>query len=460
MEQAQSQEGRDSGEDSTPPATPNRHESSVSPSVAPATFGQHTQNRHVQNAAAAGGLSRGKDKFRARYLSTLGIWTKDRAKAFSDRSSEEAVGRSRHGSSAHRAAAAAAGGPPAAAAADTGGRPPQPPPPLLPEETLQEPSLEALLLRGKPSTPPIPIARKQLPPPQPHDGRESGTEAETESLASSVETECSADGGGGSGGAAGGALPPRRPPPRRDVRRNYLSKVGIEASSPLPSRPSGAALPLLELDVREERLKDRQDQDLTFDDLVKVLGGLMGVGGGARDQAPRPGQPCEPCRRAHAAASVARTPPPPPCAHKRVRFSETVATVYIPVHRDYSNRVRASYWASAAEIREMVYRNMLEFDAEGYEWRNVAEEEDMYYSEETGEFIHPVFFDPGAQGGTGEPQEELMDASHALCGHGRPLWVQTRLQRRRDAVAGGSTACGTSTMDVTAGAAARGDVRL
>lgn len=35
--------------------------------------------------------------------------------------------------------------------------------------------------------------------------------------------------------------------------------------------------------------------------------------------------------------------------------------------------MRRSYWNSAGEIREMVYRNMIEFDAEEYNWENVAE---------------------------------------------------------------------------------------
>ncbi|CAN0487202.1 unnamed protein product, partial [Laminaria digitata] len=38
-----------------------------------------------------------------------------------------------------------------------------------------------------------------------------------------------------------------------------------------------------------------------------------------------------------------------------------------------SDRVRRSYWNSAGEIREMVYRNMIEFDAEDYNWEKVAE---------------------------------------------------------------------------------------
>ncbi|CAN0508150.1 unnamed protein product, partial [Ectocarpus sp. 12 AP-2014] len=82
-----------------------------------------------------------------------------------------------------------------------------------------------------------------------------------------------------------------------------------------------------------------------------------------------------------------------PCRHKHVDFAPVVSAVYVPVHSEYSDRVRRSYWNSAGEIREMVYRNMIEFDAEEYNWENVAEEEDMYFCEETGEFIHPIFFD-------------------------------------------------------------------
>lgn len=36
---------------------------------------------------------------------------------------------------------------------------------------------------------------------------------------------------------------------------------------------------------------------------------------------------------------------------------------------------------------------MIEFDAEDYNWEKVAEEEDMFYCEETHEFIHPIFFE-------------------------------------------------------------------
>lgn len=38
-----------------------------------------------------------------------------------------------------------------------------------------------------------------------------------------------------------------------------------------------------------------------------------------------------------------------------------------------SDRVRRSYWNSAGEIQAMVYRNMIEFGAEEYNWENVAE---------------------------------------------------------------------------------------
>jgi hypothetical protein len=150
--------------------------------------------------------------------------------------------------------------------------------------------------------------------------------------------------------------------------------------------------------------------------LLQVLGSLVGGRSSSRNSPKR----CEACRKEQAGKSTSFKDKPSSssqqqqqhqCPHKHVQFSETVAAVYIPVHREYSNRVRQSYWASAGEIREMVYRNMLEFDAEGYSWRHVAEEEDMYFCEETKEFIHPVFFDTPQEEGAGDDATVAVDGN-------------------------------------------------
>jgi hypothetical protein len=152
--------------------------------------------------------------------------------------------------------------------------------------------------------------------------------------------------------------------------------------------------------------------------LLQVLGSLVGGRSSSRNSPKR----CEACRKEQAGKSTSFKDKPNSsqqqqhqCPHKHVQFSETVAAVYIPVHREYSNRVRQSYWASAGEIREMVYRNMLEFDAEGYSWRHVAEEEDMYFCEETKEFIHPVFFDTPQEEGVSDDATVAVDGNAQVC---------------------------------------------
>ncbi len=124
---------------------------------------------------------------------------------------------------------------------------------------------------------------------------------------------------------------------------------------------------------------------MTLDDLVRVIKSFVGPGGAKDGESQARPDLCDVCRdelrglrgnvddsQREAVRGCEYT-----CTHKRVKFSNTVAAVYVPTHQEYSNRVRQSYWAGVGEIREMVYRNMIEFDAEGYQWENVAEEPDM-----------------------------------------------------------------------------------
>lgn len=62
----------------------------------------------------------------------------------------------------------------------------------------------------------------------------------------------------------------------------------------------------------------------------------------------------------------------------------------IPSHADYSGRVKTQYWSSPEEIYEMACRNLLEYQAEGYDYAQAVEEGQMFYVPETGELVHPV----------------------------------------------------------------------
>lgn len=58
---------------------------------------------------------------------------------------------------------------------------------------------------------------------------------------------------------------------------------------------------------------------------------------------------------------------------------------------EYSSLVKARIWSSANELTQNAARNTLEFAAEGFNWRNVADDEQMVQSP-SGERIHPIHY--------------------------------------------------------------------
>merc|ERR1712151_775358 len=82
-------------------------------------------------------------------------------------------------------------------------------------------------------------------------------------------------------------------------------------------------------------------------------------------------------------------------SHKKkdgVSFVDTVKVLPIPKRDEYSDRVARRIWSSAVEIQEMAMRNSVEFAAEGWDWRTVTEDDQMYVCGDTGELVHPVHF--------------------------------------------------------------------
>jgi len=63
----------------------------------------------------------------------------------------------------------------------------------------------------------------------------------------------------------------------------------------------------------------------------------------------------------------------------KIAFSSTVSVVPIPKHQDYSNRVKTRLWANRNEIQNNAQRNYIEFAAEGWDWRAVTEEKNMFH---------------------------------------------------------------------------------
>ena len=75
---------------------------------------------------------------------------------------------------------------------------------------------------------------------------------------------------------------------------------------------------------------------------------------------------------------------------KSVSFAPSVTVHPIPKHTAYSSRIRETIWTNPTEMQESAARNCIEFAAENWDWRQVAEDQDMVYYH--GEFVHPVHF--------------------------------------------------------------------
>ena len=84
---------------------------------------------------------------------------------------------------------------------------------------------------------------------------------------------------------------------------------------------------------------------------------------------------------------------PSPTPHRSsVKFNEIVSMVNIPSRYQYSDRVKKFIWSDRWELQEMAERNLIEFEAEGYDWRNVVLDDDMYIDSINGQLIHPCHY--------------------------------------------------------------------
>mmetsp|Transcript_7788 Transcript_7788/g.19064 ORF Transcript_7788/g.19064 Transcript_7788/m.19064 type:complete len:174 (+) Transcript_7788:156-677(+) len=74
-----------------------------------------------------------------------------------------------------------------------------------------------------------------------------------------------------------------------------------------------------------------------------------------------------------------------------VRFNSIVTEKQIASHKKYSDRIKRQLWGSPEEIQENAYRNQIEYQAEGMNWKSVLENDEMYVDAKTGELIHPFW---------------------------------------------------------------------
>jgi hypothetical protein len=89
--------------------------------------------------------------------------------------------------------------------------------------------------------------------------------------------------------------------------------------------------------------------------------------------------------------SMLRSAPPTFRGRKKlVVFDEDVLVAPIPTRYEFSNRIKAKIWSNRYELAENAERNALEFAAEGWNWRNVTEDDGMYICSTSGELVHPI----------------------------------------------------------------------
>jgi hypothetical protein len=75
---------------------------------------------------------------------------------------------------------------------------------------------------------------------------------------------------------------------------------------------------------------------------------------------------------------------------RKICFNDSVSVAHIPMRSEYSDRVRSRMWSNRYEIHDAATRNAIEFQAEGWDWRSVVEDEGMFVCTSSGELIHPV----------------------------------------------------------------------
>jgi hypothetical protein len=71
-----------------------------------------------------------------------------------------------------------------------------------------------------------------------------------------------------------------------------------------------------------------------------------------------------------------------------VVFDESVAVFPIPNRSEYTPQMKSCIWSNKRELQKNAARNMLEFAAEGFNWRNAADDDAMYVNH-VGERVHP-----------------------------------------------------------------------
>jgi hypothetical protein len=180
-------------------------------------------------------------------------------------------------------------------------------------------------------------------------------------------------------------------------RKKFLNKLGIvdaqqTTAVPLNRAPSRGSL-LGNVQVHHEPLKITQEkaakEQRSNDNLFAALGQIFARVGALPPKSLVEGD--QPSLASTSADSSLRSMDETECSLvRKVAFNEDVTVIPIPKRTEYSARIRAHLWDGADVLQANVFRNSIEFAADGYDVSRVLEEGDMIEDPESGELVHPI----------------------------------------------------------------------
>ena len=98
----------------------------------------------------------------------------------------------------------------------------------------------------------------------------------------------------------------------------------------------------------------------------------------------------------------------------RIQFNSNVTVVPIPSRHQYSNRIKRFLWSDSREIRENAERNIREYEFEGWDWHMVLEDEEMFLDSQTGELVHPCWFEEDQTTDMDDSESEYLEVKQPL----------------------------------------------
>ena len=181
--------------------------------------------------------------------------------------------------------------------------------------------------------------------------------------------------------------PPVRPrpvtSPSSRIRKNLIYKLGVDVDKPenqSPREPSRGSL-LGNVQMSREPLKYIDEAECREDDFLWNIVNFFG-----KKSSPQP------TLDASLSCSLSTTDGSSSgaSAARKLTFNEEVTVCPIPKRDEYSKRIRDRLWPTAEEMMLNAHRNSVEFAAEGWDWRNSMEDDEMYRCVLTNELVHPI----------------------------------------------------------------------